>query len=426
VRRHFLGTVELLLANKQIHNEGYEYMLKKNLFVRIQCQGFEVQRFLHGHVPGIANLSFGKWPIIAASTNKYPWFAMRVQVTTDRRLKLESPLSTERNHRVIVMLWKDCGEFFRRFEAETAMEYTQRVGEDSLRIIVEFGPDQDSGRGLRGLSAEFFTSSMQQRLLEPIAGLRGHPSLEIKGCLAESVATATIQTASQPLWPSSEALHAQLTCQLSCAQEALRTGDLKQCAHICAANTHILYRLRRSPWSLHLIKQCTQGFAGTLAQLNWTFHVLFGQCLHAHLSTPPDQRTYIPESTHIASTSSAMVAILEPSKPPAESFMPGWSVSRHELAEIRYLKAKGKRLLFEHSLIASPESPEEALALIHSSLENWPENETFKEEGRVIEGWMQECARYRVWSRANPGSPYPTVTMADWRQKLANGGLEDG
>jgi hypothetical protein len=334
---------------------------------------------------------------------------------------MERPASSRRNHLDIVMLWEDCEVFFRKFEAETAMEYVQRVEEDSLRITVEFGPDQDSGHELRGLPVDFFTSDMQQRLLRPIEGLRGYPSLEVKGCLTESVATTIIRTVSQPLWPGSEDLHAQLTSQLSSAQEALRTGDLTECARICAANIHILYRLRRSPRSLHAIRQNTQGCAERLAQLNWTFHVLFGHCLHAHLSTPPHQRTYMPESNHIESTCAAMVSILEPSNPPAESFLPGWSASRHELAEIRYLKAKGKRLQFEHSEFPSPESPEQALALIHASLEDWPDNETFREEGRVMERWMQDCARYRAWSRVSTDPGHPAMTMADWRHQIPDG-----
>jgi hypothetical protein len=33
--RSFLGTIDLLLANKQIYEEGHDSMLKKNLFVRM-------------------------------------------------------------------------------------------------------------------------------------------------------------------------------------------------------------------------------------------------------------------------------------------------------------------------------------------------------------------------------------------------------
>jgi hypothetical protein len=59
--RRFLGTVDLLLVNKQIYVEGHEYMLKRNLFVRIECCGFQsgvenfVQPIPHSQQPIVSS-----------------------------------------------------------------------------------------------------------------------------------------------------------------------------------------------------------------------------------------------------------------------------------------------------------------------------------------------------------------------------------
>jgi hypothetical protein len=412
--RRFLGNVALLLANKQIHEEGYEYMLKKNLFVRIECRGFAVQEYLHGHAPGIAVLAYNTSSNMykTATANNYPWYAMRVRMGLDRWLKKETKSHVRRRYRDIVMLWEDCWDFFNRFEVEIAMKYLDNQEMGPLRIKVELGPsnqDQDIGqRDLSGLSTDFFTRNMQKRLLQPIQeGLRGFPSLEIEGCLAEGVAAQPTRTVSRPLWSSSQALHTHLTCQLESAKAALSTGDLTQCAHICATSTEILYRLRRSPSSLDLIINDTPGYAAILAQLNLTFHVLFAKCLHAHLSTPPEQRTFAQESTHIFSTCTAMISILMPSNPPAEPFITEWSPSRYDLAESGYLRSKGIRLSYKHSDIPDSDAPEQALSLIHAAMEYWPENEIIREESRITELWVEKDARYRDWRNANP--------HLDWR-----------
>lgn len=44
IKRKFLGNLNLLLAYKQIHEEGYKCMLEKNIFVR-RIQGIRSWRF---------------------------------------------------------------------------------------------------------------------------------------------------------------------------------------------------------------------------------------------------------------------------------------------------------------------------------------------------------------------------------------------
>jgi hypothetical protein len=82
--RCFLGTVDLLLVNKQIYEEGHDFMLKKNLFVRIECCEFQngVENYVHGHTPGLAFLACNTSPQSSNTTpiNKYSWCAMHVQI----------------------------------------------------------------------------------------------------------------------------------------------------------------------------------------------------------------------------------------------------------------------------------------------------------------------------------------------------------
>jgi hypothetical protein len=190
--RSFLGTIDLLLANKQIYEEGHDSMLKKNLFVRIECCGFQngVENYVHGRTPELAVLACNKSPQSSNTTpiNKYSWCAMHIQI--DGVL----PPYGQQEYRDIVMLWEDYRDFFARFEAEARMWHLSVLKLDPMKMVVKVESSSPE-RNVGGDFSVWSEDGMQKKLLQPIEeGLRGYHDLEIVGCLNEEIAMKTSQT----------------------------------------------------------------------------------------------------------------------------------------------------------------------------------------------------------------------------------------
>jgi len=87
MERKFLGNLNLLLANKQIHEEGYKCMLKMNIFVRVECRALDLVDLIHGQTPPVFFLSYCMSQCRADTmeedplhVNRFPWYDMLVQI----------------------------------------------------------------------------------------------------------------------------------------------------------------------------------------------------------------------------------------------------------------------------------------------------------------------------------------------------------
>ncbi|KAF1945204.1 hypothetical protein EJ02DRAFT_509664 [Clathrospora elynae] len=107
-KRWFLVATNLLFANLQIHNEAYSYMLRVNLFVRIECRGFENRNFMHGRAKPIRVLESSAMPDTerAKRVNRFPWYAMRLIISVDFKIKGKRKMR-RKECKDIVMLWAD-------------------------------------------------------------------------------------------------------------------------------------------------------------------------------------------------------------------------------------------------------------------------------------------------------------------------------
>jgi hypothetical protein len=149
-QRRFLGTINLLLTCRQIYREGTEYMLKENLSVRIQCYGFNIRDYLHGHTPGISVLAtdFKLPPSPKNRTSKFSWHAMHMWIGIERKANGEKRLSRH-EYADIIVLWEDLEEFCKRFEIEGVVRSQADPETDPVKFVVQLNPckiEEGTGR----------------------------------------------------------------------------------------------------------------------------------------------------------------------------------------------------------------------------------------------------------------------------------------
>tara|TARA_R110002003_G_scaffold296_16_gene18744 strand:+ start:13614 stop:14726 length:1113 start_codon:yes stop_codon:yes gene_type:complete len=310
--RRFLGNINLLLASKQVHREGSDYMLKKCRFVRIECRGFNLGQYLHGHAPAVSVLASRTKPDPEnkGKVDKFQPCAMRIWLGIDRAANGKQRLGRKR-YRDIVMLWEDLRDFWKKFEVECAMRSQSDPERDPLRIVVELNPDsRTSGTGQRSVEAStiYTNKDMQEQLLQPVrTGLRGFPRLEILGCADGSLARAAIAEVAKPLVSEWEQLKTEVEKCESCATTAWLCGDITRSAHFCATGIDILRPLRQSPLSLNQTEYKEVECQDTISRFWIELHMLLVRCLDSHLTAPPSHRAYIDESLHVSSTSQLLL-----------------------------------------------------------------------------------------------------------------------
>ncbi|KAF1850753.1 uncharacterized protein K460DRAFT_412405 [Cucurbitaria berberidis CBS 394.84] len=385
-RRRFLGTINLLLANRQIHYEAYSYMLKTNLFVRVESRGVNIKYFLHGHAPPIHVLEFYERPDEARleRVNKFPWYAMRVWIR-GHYLVSEQRFGKQ-GYWDIVLLREDLGEFCKRLEIERVPE-TQ----SGVRILVEIGPCGEEKTGIKGVLNE----GIQKQLLMPVQeGLRGFQDITIKGCTDETLTQKTIQAVEALVYPEPNATMDKLKSQEDASTEAWLQGDHVRGVTLCAAGISTIARLCVLRTALVRFQETVPNFGDSLVRHYFKFHLCMARCLHTSLSAPPPQQIHAKDNIFNICTS--IVRILDylftiPSKFPIMVSSRAHTHPDQEVASAHYLMAYALRLCDDR--YAAVVAGNKALYNIKMAVELYPGNKDYEEEKRVVEDWLDSPSR---------------------------------
>jgi hypothetical protein len=404
VKRQRLG-INILLANKQVHDEAFHIIAKPNLLVRIEVQNARVDQWLHGSTRPIHILFMSSIDDAFEREEKireHIGYAMEIVIQTQQiTVEYRRGLAPS----VIVMLWEDLGEFCQRLEVERMSipsRNPNRQKNHCVKINVKLHPSLSTRRDGENMDV-FSNRSIHEQLLRPLReGIRGSPDLTIEGCLDENLVQETMQAAEQPYWPDSQDLLNELYKHRVRAGEAwLNRNDLQRAA-ACADGIRLIDRLsinmtryhaNKLPFHIHAV-------LGVIREYHYYFHIVIARCLLAHLKEITQQDTYsgVEElSTVYADMKHVLeyIAVNHPldrdtNHPPLFSWFPRFEYTYNHFPshEAHFLLASAGRILLEQSAVRDEndraELVKETRKRLRKAFEIEWDNEVYKEERRRL------------------------------------------
>jgi len=383
-------------------------MIKKNLFVHIQCQGLAITSYLHSPAPAIPIIAHrsrtGREPEFKANTLPMP--VMRIRMVLDSAFLPRSKARMRAaQYTDVVVLRADLEKFCNFFDAERV-----RWDQDT-EIEVEVNPSTNDGHHLASISQRFFTREIQEILLAPIKhGLRACPvdAFKVKGCSEEDLVTETTQEVSEHRRLDSIA-QAEIRDLEKESEISWRNGDLLDCKRHCTAGIAITLRFLAIYSATPSFTESIETPLDDLRQCCFTFHLLLARCLLADLTNTPAE-----EYLHSQKTCEALSKAIDDAQTlkfkGSRAFNTvGWWPSNHEDAEMWYMKAKALRLVHERSGLCNVNF---GFQEIQQAIELCPNDAVFQEEEELIDAFWEDQRERREKSREDRHQAIEKATEA--------------
>ncbi|USP75174.1 uncharacterized protein yc1106_02448 [Curvularia clavata] len=420
-RRRFTGNLNLLLANKQIHGEGYECMLTNNLFVLIQCPHYMLETLIYGHIPHIPILDYRTHTGSEQdSMNDYPWYVMRLKI--EEKFGYSGSAMPSRQYPDIVMLLEDCMELFKRFGVHLHEDFLPDPKGKSnsncrpLKVEVELNSRKQGGD--RKTSFMDLRSSYpaidQRKLLELVkGGFRDCDYFEIKNCDDSALAAEIIEAVSKGLSMSLDTFRSHLESHARHAEASFKSGDITECANLCAAGIELVQRVRSNGSLMPKLRDEGLRDCVDVSKANYELHHLLAQCIFAYLPTLMDGSAEAGKEGRISNIAQYLRGLFQWYDSRAYGFLPRYRLSGDDQAAACYMRAKVHRLGLEYC--GSSFDPE-FIEHIQKALRLEPENVDYKQEQEKAIIWHQDNARYLDWLRETDCREFRT--MPRWREEI--------
>ncbi|KAH7551416.1 hypothetical protein J3E72DRAFT_381595 [Bipolaris maydis] len=419
---HFTGNLNLLLANKQIHNEGYKIMSEKNLFVVVQIHDSVNEcSMIHGHLPPAFVLySAYHNEREQMRSESYPWHTMRIRL--DSKNNMTGDMAMNGEYTEIVMLLEDCMNILQRFGLRVTDEKLPDPNGRLLamrlpiKVVVELNPKRGGyDRETSYMNLRNSHSAIDQKKLLKCIGntFRAYDNFEIKNCDEEALAAEVVQQVSKDPSISLALFQAHIERHASNSETSWNQGNIVECANFCTDGLELVHRVR---FSAPLVYQlCDDGLQNCFqtSQLIHRLYYLLARCTFAHLSTLVDKRIEEDNYQYIGDTAHALFDLLKTHRKRVHGFLSHYDPPIHEEAEISYMKAKALRVEWEfHSMAPWGEM----LRCIEEAKRLQPGNPIYEEEERKAKKWIEDNARYKAWLRTVDWGEYQTMTY--WRMDI--------
>jgi hypothetical protein len=261
----------LLRTNKQIHNEAFDYMTKRNQFIRITCQGFGIRDlFLDDGVP-----------VITTDVQKVGRFNGYVMHMT-----LSKPFFTPGPNAVsdleMMVLRADLPTLCEKLDVESVMTDANATTREHISI--------NASITFNYVYARFFTPKIQGHLLQPIATLlRGMPHLRITGPIDATLAKIVIDEVAKPRWTDPEATLGEIHTGVDVGKRQWQQKNYYTASESWNYAMRTLERMRHSSSWLGLQKSGGVDFVNETADLYFTLNLLSAAFLQVDMaSAEPD------------------------------------------------------------------------------------------------------------------------------------------
>ncbi|KAH6629691.1 hypothetical protein C7974DRAFT_190978 [Boeremia exigua] len=266
----------LLRTNKQIHEEAFDYMMKRNQFVRVTCRGLDA-----------SNLFLGDEIIPAVTTDprKARQFEGYLMHFTLSKPAMSSG-SVNFSESEIMMLRADLPSLCRQLDIESVMADANATANEhlSIRASVSFNP----------FHADMFTPAIQQHLLEPIAAhVRGISNLSISGPVSTPIAQAVASQVAQPRWTDPKATLDSIHTGTDVGKRQWQSRDFYSASASWAYSMRTLERMRHSSSWLSLKAAGGEDFVNATADLYFTLNLLRAAFLQVDMAGESASRALV-------------------------------------------------------------------------------------------------------------------------------------
>ena len=382
--------MDLLRTNKQIHEEAFDYMMKRNQFVRVTCLGLDVHTLFLGNevIPIVCGGKMAK---------QFEGYMMH--------LTLSKPaLSTKRpncSEHELMMLRSDLPVLCQELDIESTMTGVYSTANEHLNIsaAVSFNP----------FHAEMFTPAIQQHLLEPIAAhLRGVSNLSIRGPVSIRIAEAVKSMIAQPRWTDPKATLESIHTGVDVGKRQWQNNEYYAASESWDYAMRTLERVRHSSSWLNLKESGGEDFVNSTADLYFTLNLLRAAFLQVDMAGEHAFIRRLVERNGARSlaylrkceTASAMFA---------QHVGSTWAPSNEQVSKMLYRQARCLRLL------KARDSAVRAVTLIEQAAALAPNDIAICDEKDAVQNWQAEVEEaQRLAREAEDAKEVESLKRATW------------
>jgi hypothetical protein len=359
------NAMDLLRTNKQIHEEAFDYMMKRNQFVRVTCRGLDVHTlFLGDEVI----------PIVSEGTRAKQFEGHMMHLTLSK-----PALSTERpnfSEHELMMLRSDLPALCRELDIESTMTGVYSTANEYLYITatVAFHPAH----------ADMLTPAIQQHLLEPIAAhVRGLANFSVSGPVSPQLAETVKSQLAQPRWTDPKATLESIHTGMDVGKRQWQNNEFYSASESWEYAMRTLERMRHSSSWLNLKASGGEDFVNSTADLYFTLNLLRAAFLQVDMAGEHAFIRRLVERNGARSlaylrkceTTSAMFA---------QHVGSTWAPSNEQASKMLYRQARCLRLLRASDNIVR------AVTLIEQAAALAPNDIAIRDEKDAIGNWQAE------------------------------------
>lgn len=351
----------LLRINKQIHGEAFDYMTKRNQFVRITCRGLDVRNlFLEDGIP-----------IVTSNRDEVKQFnGYLMQITLSKPVFAPSPLALAEYE--IMMLRADLPNLCKKLDVESVMTDANATTNEHTSLHASIRFNYAYGR--------FFTPKIQTHLLQPIANfLRGIPNLKISGPVDAIVAQNVVGEVAQPRWTDPESTLGEIHTGVDVGKRQWQQNNYYIAAESWNYSMRTLERMRHSSSWLGLQKKGGEDFVNKTADLYFTLNLLSAAFLQVDMASDGAHSVLIQRNgnasmQHLRKCETASARF-------AQHAGATWIPSNQQQGKMMYRQAKCLRLLNEST------SRVKAVTLIEQAATLAPNDMAIRDEKDAVFAW---------------------------------------
>jgi hypothetical protein len=363
----------LLRANKQVHSEAFDYMIKRNQFVRITCRGLDARNlFLEGGIP-----------VVTTNVHEISQFNGYVMhMTLSKPVFTPGPFAFSEYE--MMMLRSDLPNLCEKLDVESVMTDANVTTKEyaALGASVQFNHAY----------AQFLTPKIQESLLEPITTLlRGIPDLQIRGPVDAAIAKHAINEVAKPRWTDPEATLGEIHTGVDVGKRQWQQSNFYTASESWNYSMRTLERMRHSSSWLGLKENGGEDFVNNTADLYFTLNLLSAAFLQIdmvsqHAAAALIHRNGKVSLQHLRKCETASARF-------AQHAGSTWTPSNQQSGKRMYRQAKCLRLMQDKA------SRITAVILIEQAATLAPNDMAIRDEKDSIVAWneeLEQAATYAV------------------------------
>jgi hypothetical protein len=354
----------LLRANKQIHGEASDYMIKRNQFVRITCRGLDVRKlFLEDGIPVVSTDAY--------EVNRFQGYVMHMTLSKP----VFAPSQFAFAEYEILMLRADLPKLCEKLDVESVMTDANATTSEhaALNASIKFNYAY----------ARFLTPKIQEHLLQPIASLlRGLPSLKINGPVDAALAKSVMDEVTKPRWTDPEATLGEIHTGVDVGKRQWQQNNFYTASESWNYAMRTLERMRHSSSWLGLQKTGGEDFVNNTADLYFTLNLLSAAFLQVDMASDAVQSALLKRNgkaslQHLRKCETASARF-------AQHASATWIPSNQQQGKMMYRQAKCLRLMRDAS------SRVKAVTLIEQAAVLAPNDMAIRDEKDAVGMWNEE------------------------------------